>query len=68
MNISAATLLAGWAVFTAWLVLFVVIEHFDDPGPDFLDYVQWGTLAIAAVFFPFFRKRFAKWLEKQRGT
>jgi hypothetical protein len=68
MNISAPTALAAWAVFTAWLVLFVVLEHFDEPGPDFLDYVQWGALLIAVAFFPMFRKWFAKWLEKQRGT
>ena len=53
-------------MFTAWLILFVVLEHFDEPGPDLLDYVQWGTLAIAAVFFPLFRKWFAAWLERQR--
>jgi hypothetical protein len=68
MHISAATALAAWAVFTAWLVLFVILEHFDEPGPDFLDYVQWGTLPIAAVLFPLFRKWFAKWLQKQRGN
>ena len=68
MNISAATALAAWAVFTAWLVLFVVLEHFDEPGPDVLDYVQWGTLLIAAAFFPLFRKWFARWLDNQRGT
>ena len=53
-------------MFTAWLILFVVLEHFDEPGPDLLDYVQWGTLAIAAAFFPLFRKWFAAWLERQR--
>ena len=40
MKIAPATALAGWAVGTAWLVLFVVLEHFDAEGPDLIDYLQ----------------------------
>jgi len=65
MKISASSALAAWAVGTAWLILFVIIEHFDDPGPDLLDYVQWASLLLALAFYPFFRKWFAAWLTKQ---
>ena len=68
MKIEPASALAAWAVGTAWLILFVILEHFDEPGPDFVDYVQWGAFFAAVVFYPLFRKWFAAWLTKQRGT
>jgi len=68
MNFTPATALAIWAVGTAWLILFVILEHFDEEGPDFLDYVQWASSLFALALYPFFRKWFAAWLEKQRGT
>ena len=67
MKIPPASALAAWAVGTAWLVLFVVLEHFDAPGPDLLDYIQWASFLLALVLYPFFRKWFAAWLDKQRG-
>ena len=67
MKIQAATALAAWAVGTAWLVLFVILEHFDEPGPDLLDYVQWASLLVALLLFPAFRKWFGAWLEKIRA-
>lgn len=66
MKISAPTALAAWAVGTAWLVLFVVLEHFDADGPDIVDYIQWGSIVLPLLFFPFFRKLFAVWLVKLR--
>ena len=67
MRMSPASALAAWAVGTAWLVLFVILEHFDAPGPDLLDYVQWGMLLPALILYPLFRKWFAAWLERQRN-
>jgi hypothetical protein len=37
MKIKAATALAAWAVGTAWLILFVILEHFDADGPAVLE-------------------------------
>jgi hypothetical protein len=67
MKISAASALAAWAVGTAWLIVFVVLEHFDAPGPDLLDYVQWGMLLPALILYPLFRTWCAAWLLRQRG-
>lgn len=67
MKISAASALAAWAVGTAWLIVFVILEHFDSPGPDLLDYVQWALLLPALILYPFFRRFFAAWLLRQRG-
>jgi hypothetical protein len=64
MKIRAATALAVWAVGTAWLVLFVILEHFDAEGPDLIDYIQWGSIVLPLSFFRVFRKWFADWLEK----
>jgi hypothetical protein len=66
MKITAATALAVWAVGTAWLVLFVILEHFDEDGPDLVDYIQWGSIVLPLAFFPYLRRRFAVWLDKQR--
>ena len=68
MKLQPETALAAWAVGTAWLILFVIIEHFDEEGPDVLDYVQWSLLLVAGLLFPFFRKWFKRWLIKSRGT
>lgn len=66
MQVPPAAALAAWAVGTAWLILFVILEHFDAPGPDLLDYIQWGFLILAVALYPLFRKWFAAWLDKQR--
>jgi hypothetical protein len=68
MKIAPETALAAWAVGTAWLVLFVILEHFDEEGPDLVDYVQWASLLVAVVFYPSFRKWFAAWLKRQKGS
>jgi hypothetical protein len=68
MKIAPASALAAWAVGTAWLVLFLILEHFDDPGPDLLDWVQWGSFLGVLVFYPFFRKWFAAWLIKHDSS
>ena len=67
MKIAPASAFAAWAVFTAWLIFFVILEHFDDPGPDLLDYVQWAGLFVALLLYPLFRKWFAAWFAKQLG-
>ena len=64
MKIAPATAFAAWAVGTAWLILFVILEHFDHPGPDFIDYLQWGSVALPLLFFPLIRKWFTVWLDK----
>jgi hypothetical protein len=68
MKIQPASILAAWAVGTAWLILFVILEHFDADGPDLLDYIQWGTLLLVVVLFPAFRKWFAAWLSKYKQS
>jgi len=67
MKIAAETALGAWAVFTAWLVLFLLLEKIDKPGPDWTDWTQ-GISAVAALaLFPFFRRGFAAWLAKYRS-
>ena len=66
MKITPASALAAWAVATTWLIVFVVLEHFDKPGPDFLDYVQWGLLLVLALLYPLFRKWFVVWLDSAK--
>ena len=64
MKIAPATAFAVWAVGTAWLVLFVILERIDAEGPDVIDYIQWGSIILPVLFFPMFRKWFAIWLDK----
>jgi len=66
MNISPASALAAWAVGTAWLLLFLVLERFDPTwGEVLVDWIQVATLLVALSFYPLFRKWFAAWLVKQ---
>ena len=65
VKIAPASGLAAWAVGTAWLILYVVLEKFDDPGPDALDWVQGIGALVALACFPLFRKWFANWLDRR---
>ena len=64
MKIAPASALAAWAVGTAWLVLFIVLERVDEAGPDFIDWIEIGSAVLALAFYPLFRKWFASWLSK----
>ena len=67
VKITAASGLAAWAVGTAWLILFVLLERMDPhwgEGP--VDWLQAGSFLLALAFYPFLRRRFAAWLAKPR--
>lgn len=67
MKITAASALAAWAVGTAWLILFVLLERMDPywgAGP--VDWLQAGSFLAALACYPLFRKWFGAWLAKQR--
>jgi hypothetical protein len=63
MRITAASGLAAWAVGTAWLILFVILERFDPywgEGP--VDWIQAASAVGALALYPLFRKWFGAWL------
>ena len=64
MNITPASAMAAWAVFTAWLILFFVIDRFDKT-PDQFDLVDWiqaiGAV-VAVACYPALHKLFTRWL------
>lgn len=67
MKISPASLLAAWAVGTAYLILFIVLERSNDHfGEELVDWIQ-GVIALLALplYLPF-RKWFVAWLSKTR--
>ena len=67
MKIQAASGLAAWAVGTAWLILYILLQRMDPywgEGP--VDWLQAGSFLVALACYPLFRKRFATWLAKPR--
>ena len=67
MKIKAETGLAAWAVGTAWLILFILLQRMDPywgEGP--VDWLQAGSFLVGLALYPLFRKWFAAWLAKQR--
>lgn len=66
MKISPPSALAAWAVGTAWLVLFVVLEHFDPYwGAELIDWIQVVSFGVALACYPVFKRWFAAWLDKR---
>lgn len=66
MKVRAESALAAWAVGTAWLMLFFVLERFDPQlGHELVDWVQAATAIVVLAFYPLFRKWFAVWLAKR---
>ena len=67
MKVRPETSLALWAVATAWLILFVVLEPFERTmGEDLIDALQFGAAGLAAAVFLPARRWFAAWLARQR--
>ena len=68
MKITPPSALAAWAVSTAWLVLFLILERFDPYwGEELVDWIQAGSLLVGLAFFPLFKKWFAAWLARRSG-
>jgi hypothetical protein len=66
MNFSPAAALAMWAVGTAWLILFVILERLDPYwGQEHVDWIQAGSAVVVLACYPLFRKRFAAWLARR---
>ena len=66
-KITPSSALAAWAVGTAWLFAFYILDDFD-PTPNKFDLVDWiqSAVAVVALFcYPLFRKGFATWLDTQ---
>jgi len=67
VKITPASALAVWAVLTAWLIAFFILDEFD-PTPnkfDLVDWIQTAVALVAAICYPLFRKWFAAWLVTQ---
>jgi len=64
MKITPPAALAVWAVGTAWLIAFYILDEFDSTPNQFdlVDWIQTGVAVIAAICYPLFRKWFAAWL------
>jgi hypothetical protein len=65
MKITPPSALAAWAVGTAWLVLFVVVDRFDAYWGAAIHWIQAASFLVALAFYPFFKRRFAAWLAKR---
>jgi len=66
VKIPPASALAAWAVGTAWLLLFVILERFDPYwGEALVDWIQGGSAVIALALYPLFRRWFAAWLARR---
>lgn len=66
MNIAPASALAAWAVGTAWLALFFVLERLDPYlGKELIDWIQVASALLVLTFYPAFRKMFSAWLDKR---
>jgi hypothetical protein len=67
MKISPASLLAAWAVGTAWLILFIFLERSNaELGNELVDWIQGiSAVLMLPLYFPF-RKWFTKWLVRTR--
>lgn len=66
MKITPPSALAAWAVGTAWLVIFVVVDRFDAYwGEALVHWIQAGSFLVALAFYPFFKKWFAAWLAQR---
>jgi hypothetical protein len=66
-KISPAAALAAWAVGTAWLLLFIVLERSNDAlGESLVDWIQGVSAVLMAPLYLPFRKWFAAWLKKAR--
>lgn len=67
VKITAASGLAAWAVGTAWLILFVLLERMDPYwGAEPVDWIQATSFLVALALYPLFRRWFAAWLAKRR--
>ncbi|HZC77471.1 MAG TPA: hypothetical protein VE258_06960 [Ktedonobacterales bacterium] len=66
MNFTPAAALALWAVGTAWLILYVILERLDPYwGEEPVDWIQAASVVFVLGCYPFFRKRFAAWLARR---
>ncbi len=67
MKIKAETGLAAWAVGTAWLIAFVLLERMDPYwGDKPVDWLQTACFVVALAFYPLIRRWFATWLARPR--
>jgi hypothetical protein len=66
MNIAPASALAVWAIVTAWLFLFFLLEHLDPHlGEGLIDWIQAASALLMLPLYPALRKRFSAWLSKR---
>jgi hypothetical protein len=66
VNIAPASALAVWALATAWLLLFFILEHLDPHlGEELIDLIQAVSALLMLPFYPALRKKFAAWLAKR---
>ena len=67
MSVQPAAALAAWAIFTAWLLLFFLLEPLDPVvGEELIDWIQAVCFVIMLFFYPWLRKGFAAWLAKAK--
>jgi hypothetical protein len=68
MNIAPASALAAWAIGTAWLLLFFILERLDPHlGEELIDWIQAGSALLMLAFYPALRKMFSAWLAKAKS-
>jgi len=69
MKIAPETALAGWAVGTVWLLVYVVTHYANRRlGLDLTSarLIQGASVVLGAVLFPMLRRWFRAWLDKYR--
>ena len=70
MKLAPETVLAGWAVGTGWLLVYVLTHYGHHQMGAELSSMQWiraAGVVLGLLLFPLLRKWFRVWLTRTRG-
>ena len=69
MKIAPESAMGVWFIATVYLVVFTVLERYDNEiGEEVNDMIQLAIAAVGVFFYRPLRKQFAAWLDRNRAT